>query len=88
MEGAIWRPHYQNQLKHLGVSHDWERKRFTMDEGCSKAVREVFCTLFEKGLIYKGTRITTTGVNCNTALSDIEVEHKDDLNISGTSTTQ
>ena len=67
-----------NQLKHLGVSCDWERKRFTMDEGCSKAVREVFCTLFEKGLIYKGTRITNWCVNCNTALSDIEVEHKDD----------
>ena len=60
-----------NQLKHLGVSCDWERKRFTMDEGCSKAVREVFCTLFEKGLIYKGTRITNWCVNCNTALSDI-----------------
>ena len=44
----------------------------------SKAVREVFCTLFEKGLIYKGTRITNWCVNCNTALSDIEVEHKDD----------
>ena len=67
-----------NQLKHLGVSCDWERKRFTMDEGCSKAVREVFCSLFEKGLIYKGTRITNWCVNCNTALSDIEVEHKDD----------
>jgi len=67
-----------NQLKSLGVSCDWERKRFTMDEGCSQAVREVFCTLFEKGLIYKGTRITNWCVNCNTALSDIEVEHKDD----------
>ena len=67
-----------NQLKCLGVSCDWERKRFTMDEGCSKAVREVFCSLYEKGLIYKGTRITNWCVNCNTALSDIEVEHKDD----------
>ncbi|MCQ2363625.1 MAG: valine--tRNA ligase, partial [Acidaminococcaceae bacterium] len=67
-----------NQLKSLGVSCDWERKRFTMDEGCSRAVREVFCTLFEKGLIYKGTRITNWCVNCNTALSDIEVEHKED----------
>lgn len=67
-----------NQLKCLGVSCDWERKRFTMDEGCSRAVREVFCALFEKGLIYKGTRITNWCVHCNTALSDIEVEHKDD----------
>ncbi len=67
-----------NQLKCLGVSCDWERKRFTMDEGCSRAVREVFCSLYEQGLIYKGTRITNWCVNCNTALSDIEVEHKDD----------
>ena len=67
-----------NQLKHLGVSCDWDRKRFTMDEGCSQAVREVFCSLYEKGLIYRGTRITNWCVNCNTALSDIEVEHKDD----------
>ena len=62
----------------LGVSCDWDRKRFTMDEGCSQAVREVFCSLYEKGLIYKGTRITNWCVNCSTALSDIEVEHKDD----------
>ncbi len=67
-----------NQLKCLGVSCDWERKRFTMDEGCSQAVREVFCSLYEQGLIYKGTRITNWCVNCNTALSDIEVEHKED----------
>ena len=67
-----------NQLKNLGVSCDWDRKRFTLDEGCSRAVREVFCSLYEKGLIYKGTRITNWCVNCNTALSDIEVEHKDD----------
>ncbi|MBQ0066933.1 MAG: valine--tRNA ligase, partial [Phascolarctobacterium sp.] len=78
----VWKEQYGdriiNQLKCLGVSCDWERKRFTMDEGCSRAVREVFCTLYEKGLIYKGTRITNWCVNCNTALSDIEVEHKDD----------
>ena len=66
-----------NQLKCLGISCDWERKRFTMDEGCSRAVREVFVSLFEKGLIYKGTRITNWCVNCHTALSDIEVEHED-----------
>ncbi len=77
-----WKEQYGDriieQLKRLGVSCDWERKRFTMDEGCSRAVREVFCSLFEQGLIYKGTRITNWCVNCNTALSDIEVEHKDD----------
>ena len=66
-----------NQLKCLGISCDWERKRFTMDEGCSHAVRETFVSLFEKGLIYKGTRITNWCVNCHTALSDIEVEHED-----------
>lgn len=68
-----------NQLKCLGVSCDWERKRFTMDEGCSEAVREVFVSLYEKGLIYKGTRITNWCVHCNTALSDVEVEHQDDV---------
>ena len=66
-----------NQLKCLGISCDWERKLFTMDEGCSRAVRETFVSLFEKGLIYKGTRITNWCVNCHTALSDIEVEHED-----------
>lgn len=66
-----------NQLKCLGISCDWKRKRFTMDEGCSRAVRETFVSLFEKGLIYKGTRITNWCVNCHTALSDIEVEHED-----------
>ena len=66
------------QLKSLGVSCDWERKRFTMDEGCSQAVREVFVSLYDKGLIYQGSRITNWCVNCNTALSDIEVEHEDD----------
>lgn len=66
-----------NQLKCLGISCDWERKRFTMDEGCSRSVRETFVSLFEKGLIYKGTRITNWCVNCHTALSDIEVEHED-----------
>ena len=66
-----------NQLKRLGASCDWERERFTMDEGCSKAVREVFVTLYEKGLIYQGNRITNWCPRCNTALSDIEVEHED-----------
>ena len=77
----VWKEEYGdriiNQLKCLGISCDWERKRFTMDEGCSRAVRETFVSLFEKGLIYKGTRITNWCVNCHTALSDIEVEHED-----------
>ena len=66
-----------NQLKHLGVSCDWERKRFTMDEGCSKAVRETFCELYDKGLIYKGSRIINWCPHCITALSDAEVEYVD-----------
>lgn len=77
-----WKDQYSsriiNQLKCLGISCDWDRIRFTLDEGCSRAVREVFVSLYEKGLIYRGTRITNWCVNCNTALSDIEVEHQDD----------
>ena len=65
-----------SQLRSLGSSLDWERERFTMDEGCSKAVREVFVSLYEKGLIYQGTRITNWCPDCNTAISDIEVEHE------------
>ena len=65
------------QLKRLGASCDWERERFTMDEGCSQAVREVFVSLYEKGLIYQGNRITNWCPRCNTALSDIEVEHEE-----------
>lgn len=65
------------QLKSLGASCDWQRERFTMDEGCSRAVREVFVTLYEKGLIYQGNRITNWCPRCNTALSDIEVEHEE-----------
>ena len=76
-----WKEQYGDriitQLKSLGASCDWERERFTMDEGCSKAVREVFVSLYEKGLIYQGYRITNWCPRCNTALSDIEVEHED-----------
>lgn len=64
-----------NQLKKIGSSCDWERERFTMDEGCSKAVREVFVNLYNKGLIYQGSRIINWCPNCITALSDAEVEH-------------
>jgi valyl-tRNA synthetase len=67
-----------NQLKKLGASLDWERERFTMDEGCSRAVREVFVRLFEKGLIYQGNYSVNWCPNCATTLSDIEVEHEDE----------
>ena len=66
-----------DQLKKLGCSCDWSRERFTMDEGCSKAVREVFVNLYEKGLIYKGNRIINWCPSCITALSDAEVEHQE-----------
>ena len=65
------------QLKTLGCSCDWDRLRFTMDEGCSRAVREVFVSLYEKGLIYKGNRIINWCPHCTTALSDAEVEHEE-----------
>lgn len=65
------------QLKRLGSSCDWTRERFTMDEGCSKAVREVFVSLYEKGLIYKGKRIINWCPKCTTALSDAEVSHEE-----------
>ncbi len=68
--------HITMQLRSLGSSCDWERERFTMDEGCSKAVREVFVSLYNKGLIYQGTRITNWCPRCSTALSDIEVDHE------------
>ncbi len=66
-----------NQLKSLGSSCDWSRERFTMDEGCSRAVREVFVSLYEKGLIYKGNRIINWCPKCRTALSDAEVEYSE-----------
>ena len=76
-----WKHQYGNRIveqqKKLGASCDWERARFTMDEGCSKAVREVFVSLYEKGLIYKGSRIVNWCPHCVTALSDAEVEYVD-----------
>jgi len=68
-----------NQLKKLGNSCDWERERFTMDEGYSRAVREVFVNLYEKGLIYQGNRIINWCPSCSTALSDAEVEYSEHL---------
>ncbi len=66
------------QLYRLGVSCDWSRERFTMDEGCSRAVRKVFVDLFRKGLIYRGDYMINWCPRCHTALSDIEVEHEDE----------
>ncbi|NLM41790.1 MAG: valine--tRNA ligase [Firmicutes bacterium] len=66
-----------NQLKRLGASLDWDRERFTMDEGCSRAVREVFVRLFEKGWIYQGHYSVNWCPVCSTTLSDIEVEHEE-----------
>jgi len=66
-----------NQLKRLGASCDWKRERFTMDEGLSKAVREVFVRLYEDGLIYRDNRLINWCPRCHTALSDLEVEHED-----------
>ncbi len=77
-----WRKEYGgriiSQLKRMGASCDWQRERFTMDEGLSRAVREVFVTLYEEGLIYRGERLINWCPRCHTALSDIEVEHEDE----------
>ena len=67
----------EQQLKKLGSSCDWERERFTLDEGCSKAVREVFVRLYEKGLIYRGERIINWCPHCKTSISDAEVEFEE-----------
>ena len=76
-----WKEQYGGRIveqqKSMGVSCDWDRSRFTMDETCAKAVRENFCDLYEKGLIYKGSRIINWCPHCRTALSDAEVEYKD-----------
>ena len=68
-----------NQLKTIGASCDWSRERFTMDEGLSKAVRETFVSLYERGLIYKGLYLVNYCPHCGTALADDEVEHQEDL---------
>lgn len=76
-----WKEHYHanivEQLKTLGCALDWQRERFTMDEGCSRAVREVFVRLYERGLIYQGHYIVNWCPACNTTLSDLEVEHEE-----------
>jgi valyl-tRNA synthetase len=76
-----WREQYGskiiNQLKRLGASCDWDRERFTMDEGLSRAVRTVFVKLYEEGLIYRGSYIINWCPRCHTALADLEVEHED-----------
>ncbi|MBO7377927.1 MAG: class I tRNA ligase family protein, partial [Clostridia bacterium] len=77
-----WKEKYGNriveQIKHLGSSCDWDRLAFTMDEKCSKAVKEVFVKLYEKGLIYRGSKIINWCPNCVTALSDAEVEYSEE----------
>ena len=79
----VWKWRHQSgdtiigQLKQLGASCDWDRLRFTMDEGLSLAVRKVFVQLYEEGLIYRGERLINWCPRCLTALSDIEVEHED-----------
>ncbi|WP_258360959.1 valine--tRNA ligase [Moorella sulfitireducens (nom. illeg.)] len=77
-----WKNEYGNritrQLRLLGTSCDWSRERFTMDEGCSRAVREVFVRLYEKGLIYRGSYIINWCPRCQTTISDIEVEHEEE----------
>lgn len=76
-----WRDEYGriivNQMKKLGSSCDWEKERFTMDEGCNKAVTEVFIRLYDKGLIYRGNRLINWCPDCKTTLSDAEVEHEE-----------
>ena len=76
-----WKEQYGDRIveqqKSLGVSCDWDRSRFTMDDVCARSVRETFCDLYEKGLIYKGSRIINWCPKCRTALSDAEVEYKD-----------
>ena len=76
-----WKEDYGNRIveqqKKMGVSCDWKRSRFTMDDTCAKAVRETFCDLYDKGLIYKGSRIINWCPHCITALSDAEVEYTD-----------
>ena len=76
-----WKDEYQarilNQLRRMGASCDWDRERFTMDEGLSKAVRKVFVQLYDEGLIYQGDYIINWCCRCHTALSDLEVEHED-----------
>ena len=76
-----WKTKYGNrivsQLKKLGSSCDWDRERFTMDEGCSEAVKEVFVRLYDKGLIYRGNRMVNWCPHCNTSISDAEVEYEE-----------
>ncbi len=76
-----WKEQYGNtisqQIRSLGASCDWSKERFTLDEGCSKAVNEFFVRLYEEGLIYRGNRIVNWCPNCNTSISDIEVDYKE-----------
>ena len=86
-----WKEEYGNRIvsqssRRWGSSADWDRERFTMDEGCSKAVKEVFVRLYEKGYIYKGSRIINWCPVCKTSISDAEVIHEEQDSFSGIST--
>jgi len=87
-----WKTKYGNrivsQLKKLGSSCDWDRERFTMDEGCSEAVKEVFVRLYDKGLIYRGNRMVNWCPHCNTSISDAEVSTRRRTAASGTCCTR
>ena len=80
-EAWAWKEEYEGRILHqmhkMGVSADWSRLRFTMDEGCSRAVLKVFCELYRKGIIYKGSRIVNWCPVCQTSISDAEVQHED-----------
>ena len=73
----VYRKRITKQFRKLGASCDWSRERFTMDEGCSEAVKEIFIQLYERGLIYRGNRIINWCPDCKTALSDAEVEYQE-----------
>ena len=87
-----WKTKYGNrivsQLKKLGSSCDWERERFTMDEGCSEAVKEVFVRLYDKGLIYRGNRMVNWCPHCNTSISDARWSMRKRTAASGTCSTR
>ena len=82
-----WKEEYGGRIvtqqRRMGISCDWSRERFTMDEGCSKAVREVFVRLYEKGLIYRGNRLVNWCPCCESAISDAEVEYQEKEGNSG-----
>ena len=77
MDKTLWRNN-RRATKKLGCSCDWERRRFTLDKGLSDAVLEQFVSLYNEGLIYKGTRMINYCPNCKTSISDVEIEYKEE----------